>query len=379
MATRVTIVGGGAIGSAIATFISADPSFKSEVTVIERDPSYQRASSALSASSIRQQFSTALNIQMSQFGFDYIRSLDVGLVERGYLFLVADSGLEILQRNYAVQRERGVEVALLQPQALATRFPWIATDGIAMGSLGVAGEGWFDGYLLLQAFRKLALSQHVHYLTAEVVGIDLKHDRIASLSFADGSRLEVDVLVNAAGPWAANVARMAGIELPVRARRRCVYYFLTREPLGDSPLVIDRTGIWFRPEGDGVICGFSPAADKDFDNLPLHPDSESFETIVWPALAERVPAFDSIRVAKSWAGYYEFNIFDHNGIVGPHPQIENLYFANGFSGHGLQHSPAVGRGIAERIIHGRYRTIDLTPLSFDRLIRNEPLVELNVI
>jgi FAD-dependent oxidoreductase domain-containing protein 1 len=390
MTQRVVIVGGGVIGSAIAYFLSADPTFAGSVAVVEKDSTYEIASSALSVSSIRQQFSTEINIRISQFGIEFLRNLsdylgtendrpDVGLVERGYLYLVAESGLATLRQNYEIQRQNGVDVALFDVDALRERFPWIATDGLAIGSLGLSGEGWFDGYLLLQSFRKKAIAQGVEYISGTVADVEVVGERARSVTLADGTKHELDVVVNAAGPWAATIADMLDTSLPVRARRRCVYHFSCAEEMPDCPLVIDASGVWFRPEGKGIVCGFTPQAEDDQDDMELRVDHKAFENFVWPTLAERVPSFDTIRVLRSWAGYYEMNTFDQTGIVGRHPTLTNTYFANGFSGHGLQQSPAVGRGIAELIAHDRYQTLDLTPLSYERILRNEPLLELNVI
>ena len=386
----VVIVGGGAIGSAVACFLAADPGFGGTVTVIERDPAYRLASSALSASSIRQQFSTPLNIAMSRFGFAFLRAAAerlavdgdapaVGLVESAYLFLASDTGLGILTGNHRVQRAAGVEVALLDPPALAARFPWLSVEGVAGASLGLAGEGWFDGYALLQALRRKARSLGARYEAAEAASLELRNGRVQAVGLADGRRLPCDVLVNAAGPWAARVAAMAGVDLPVRARRRSVFVFDCRTALPGCPLVIDHSGVWFRPEGARFICGFAPAPAADPDDAPLEPEHAAFEAIVWPALARRVPAFEAVRPAGGWAGYYEYNTVDQNGIVGPHPGIANFLFANGFSGHGLQHAPAVGRGLAELIVHGGYRSLDLSPLGFERLAAGRPQIERNVI
>ena len=391
MDRHLVIIGGGVIGSAIASFTLADPAYRGALTVIERDPSYARASSALSASSIRQQFSTAINIKLSQYGIDFLRHVGehlvvggerpgIGLVESGYLFLAAGAGRETLERNHALQRTHDVDVALLDPPALRSRFPWLSTDGVAMGSLGLSGEGWFDGYSLMQAFRRHARSRGARYLTAEVAGLDASADRVSAAVLADNSRIAGDAFVNAAGPWAANVARWLDIELPVRARRRCVFLFSCPTPIEHCPLVIDTSGVWFRPEGERqFICGVSPDASNDPDDAPLDIDHALFEDTVWPELAARVPAFESLRQTHAWAGYYEFNTYDHNGIVGAHPQLRNLYFANGFSGHGLQQSPAVGRGIAELLVHGAYRSLDLSPLRFERIAEGRPVVELNVV
>jgi FAD-dependent oxidoreductase domain-containing protein 1 len=391
MTRDIVIVGGGVIGSAIACFSSSDPAFHGTVTVVERDPSYARASSALSASSIRQQFSTAVNIKIGRFGIEFLRGVgehlavdgerpEIGLVEPGYLYLASANGAAMLERNHELQRAHGVDVAKLAPDALRQRFPWISTDGVALGSLGLSGEGWFDGYSLMQAFRRKARSLGARYLHAEGCGFDVEGDRIVGLRLADGTRLRGDAFVNAAGPWASGIARWLGIELPVRARRRCVFAFACPTTLERCPLVIDTSGVWFRPEGrNRFICGVSPDPANDPDDPPLDVDHTLFDEVLWPALAARVPAFETLRALQAWAGYYEFNTFDHNGIVGAHPQWSNFYLANGFSGHGLQQAPAVGRGVAELLVHGGYRTLDLSALAFERIAAKLPVVELNII
>ena len=202
---------------------------------------------------------------------------------------------------------------------------------------------------------------------------------IRALHLAKGERLACSAVVNAAGPWARAVAQWLGIDLPVYARRRTVFHFTCPEALPGCPLLIDPSGIWLRPEGAGFIAGYAPPEDADPDDAPLDPEHAAFEEHVWPQLAERIPAFEALRLHSSWAGYYEMNAFDHNAILGQHPACDNLYFANGFSGHGLQQCPAVGRGLAELILTGRWQTLDLEPLAFQRLLDNRPLLERNVI
>jgi glycine/D-amino acid oxidase-like deaminating enzyme len=390
--SRVVIVGGGVIGSAIACFTLLDPAFGGRVTVIERDPSYTRASSALSASSIRQQFGTEVNIAIGLAGIAFLRAAgerlavdgeapQLGLVEPGYLYLAGTAeGAAMLRANHRLQRELGAQIALLDPSALRARFPWLAVDDLVVGAHGERGEGWFDGYQLMQAFRRKARSLGASYVAAEARDFAMRGDRIDGVVLDDGRRVDGDAFVNAAGPWAASVAGWAGIDLPVRARRRCVFAFTCPTPLPACPLVIDPGGLWFRPEGrDQFICGISPAGDDDPDDAPLVVDHALFDDALWPALAARVPAFEAVRVTGSWAGYYEMNTFDHNGIVGLHPRVANLVFANGFSGHGMQQSPAVGRGVAELLVHGGYRTLDLSALAFDRIPAGRPLLEGNII
>ena len=388
---QVVIIGGGAVGSAIACFTLSDPAFKGVVTVVERDPAYAQASSALSASSIRQQFSTAINIELSTFGIGFLRRAgellavgnerpDVGLRESGYLFLASPAGTAVLEENHRLQAAHGADVALLDPAGLRRRFPWLATEGVALGSLGLTGEGWFDGYSLLQALRKKARSLGALYLAAEASGFETDGGQVRAVRLADGATLGCDVAVNAAGPWAREPAAWLGIDLPVRARRRSVFVFTCPTPIEGAPLVIDPTGVYFRPEGRGqFICGTSPDPADDPDDLPLEPDHALFESSIWPVLAARVPAFEALRQTSAWAGYYEYNTFDCNGIVGYHPEVRNFILANGFSGHGLQQSPAVGRGVAELIVHGGYRTLDLAPLAFGRIAANRPIRERNVV
>ncbi|MBE0625813.1 MAG: FAD-binding oxidoreductase [Burkholderiales bacterium] len=391
MRQKVVVIGGGAIGSAIAYFTQAQREFSGEVTVIERDPSYTRASSALSASSIRQQFSSAINIQMSMAGIEFLRSArerlavggerpELALKEQGYLFLASETGAEVLAENHLLQRAHGADVRLFNPVELRQRFPWLSTSGIAAGSFGLSGEGWFDGYSLLQALRRKARALGATYLAAEARGFDCVGERIQAVRLADGRSVPCDVVVNAAGPWAREPAAWLGIDLPVRARRRCVFVVSCPTRVEHAPLVIDPTGVWFRPEGSSrFICGISPDAGNDPDDLPLDVDQALFDDVVWPTLAARVPAFEALRQTGAWAGYYEFNTFDQNGVVGYHPAVRNLIFANGFSGHGLQQSPAIGRGVAELIVHGGYRTLDLTPLAFERIAAQRPLTERNVV
>lgn len=387
----VVIVGGAIVGSAVATFLAAHPDFDGRIAVVERDPTYRTSSTTLSAASIRLQFSTPLNIQISRFGVEVLRHLDrylavdgevpdIDFVEGGYLFLATDAGRATLEHNHAVQRQHDVQVALLTTAELRSRFDWLNVDGLAGGSLGLADEGWFDAYALLQAFRRKARSLGAEYVTGEVTGVERDGNRLSAVLLAGDERIGADWVVNATGPRAAELATMAGIELPVRPRKRFVFHFDSRARVDGAPLTIDPGGVYFRPEGPAYIAGYSPRDDEpDPDTLDLGVDRTRFEEHVWPALAHRVPAFEAIRLLDAWAGHYEVNTLDHNAVIGPHPDLANLLFANGFSGHGLQQAPAVGRGLAEWITTGRYVTLDLSPLGWERIIRNEPIRELNVV
>jgi FAD-dependent oxidoreductase domain-containing protein 1 len=375
------------MGSALAYWLTRlDPNMS--VIVIERDPSYATASSALSAASIRQQFTTPINIRISQASIGFLRqadellevegsSVDIGLKERGYLYLAPTGGLEPLRRAHTIQRELGAEVALLNVTELAARFPWLRTSDLVAGSLGIKGEGWFDGYSLLAAFAAKARAQHANYVRGEVSAFGMSGRRITSIRLADGSEIGSRLVVNAAGPWAGSVAKLAGVDVPVAARKRTVYVISCPQRMDPFPLLIDPSGFWVRPEGSAFIAGLPPESDPD--DAPLDPDYDGFDSTLWPALAHRIPAFEAARLERAWAGYYEMNVFDHNGIVGFHPRLDNMLLMNGFSGHGLQQAPVVGRGVAELICHGRFVTLDLSDLAYDRIENQRPLLELNVI
>jgi FAD-dependent oxidoreductase domain-containing protein 1 len=384
----IAIVGGGIMGSALAYWLTRlEPGVS--VVVIERDPGYATASSALSAASIRQQFTTPVNIRISQSSIEFLRAAgellavdelkpDIGLTEAGYLYLAGDTaGLESLRQAHAIQTQHGAAVALLAPADLAARFPWLETADLVAGSLGLQGEGWFDGYLLLTALARKARRQGARFVRGEATAVEIRGRRVDAVVLGDGSRLSCGNLINAAGPWARAVGRLAGVDLPVFARRRTVYVIACRTQMAAFPLLIDPSGFWVRPEGSGFIAGLAPAGDPD--DAPLEPDYDAFESVLWPALAARVPAFEEARLERAWAGYYEMNVFDHNGIVGLHPEIANLGFMNGFSGHGMQQGPVVGRGMAELILYGRFTTLDLSALGFERIAGKRPLRELNVI
>lgn len=383
MSQHTIIIGGGGIGSATACFLSDMAAAGDRITVIERDPSYQMASSSLSASSIRQQFSTPVSVQLSQFGWEFMHSCAdeagvaggaVGLNSRGYMFLGREDQAASLRGRADLNRALNVPLVEFSPSELAARYPWMHCDDIAYAAMGTAGEGWFDGYMLQQLYRSRARSRGVQYVKAHAVGLETHGSKIVAAVLEDGSRIEGDQFVNAGGAWSATVARTVGVEIPVRARRRTIFVVSCPVPIADFPILIDTSGIFVRPEQHHFLCTVVPEAVNDHDDLPLDPDFSLFEEVIWPTLAERIPAFEALRVERTWAGYYEFNTVDHNGLVG---QIgpDNFTLATGFSGHGLMHSAGVGRGVAELLTQGSFQTLDLSPLSPKRLETGHLIVE----
>jgi FAD-dependent oxidoreductase domain-containing protein 1 len=381
--TSVVIIGGGIIGSSVAFFLK-EIGFAGKVTVLEKDPSYRFSSTTRSAASIRQQFTTPVSTEMSQFGFTFMADLkkrfgidgDIGLNEGGYLLLADVEHDCMLRECHAQFVKLGSDIAWLDQNALKSRFPWLNVDDLTGGTLGLSGEGWFDAHLFLNVYRMRARERGVEYVQAEAISLARTGNRVISIGTKSGAIVPCDIVVNAAGPAAGIVAAMAGIDLPVEPRKRTLFVF--KGPLDPKrvPMVFDPSGFGMRPEGNSFLIGMAPPADRDpHPENDFEPDHYLFEEYLWPALAHRIPALDQLRLERSWAGHYEMNLFDHNGVVGSHPEVENFLFANGFSGHGVMHSPATGRGIAELIVYHQFQSIDLTPLSFERLIQNKPIHE----
>jgi FAD-dependent oxidoreductase domain-containing protein 1 len=267
----------------------------------------------------------------------------------------------------------------LEPLDLVERFPWLSVEGLSAGCWGRTGEGWFDGYGLMQAFRRKAQALGVIYRSAAATGVERTGDRISAVMLDDGTRISCGVVVNAAGAGGPTIARAAGLEIPVHNKKRMIFTFKCYDEVRCCPLLIDPTGVYVRPEGQGFLCGVAPPADADPDSDDFEVDYSFFDEHIWPVLAARVPAFERLKTGRAWAGHYDMNVFDHNAFVGLAPGIANFYLANGFSGHGIQQAPAIGRGISELIIHRRYMTLDLSPLSFDRVLHNTPFLERNVV
>lgn len=388
----VVIAGGAVTGSSTAWHLAAHPGFSGRILVVEPDMTYQRSASALSAGSIRQQFSQPVNIAISLHGIGFLRAIgeilavesdrpNVGLHEGGYLYLGEEAHREGFTANNAIQRAMGADIALLDAAELKRTFPWLETSDLAIGSYGVSGEGWFDGYGLMQAFRTKARSLGVEYRKGRVTGVEIASGRVTGVTLEDGSRIGCAALVNAAGASGARaLSAEMGFPVPIYAKKRSVFSFSCKEALPRHPLIIDKSGVWWRPEGEGYITGYSPDdLDETDHSTDFEVDWALFEEVIWPALAMRIPAFEAIRPGRAWAGHYDMNLLDHNALVGRVPGLANGFIACGFSGHGLQQSPALGRGLAELITEGRYTSLDLADLSPERVLTSTPLLERNVI
>ncbi|XP_030217532.1 FAD-dependent oxidoreductase domain-containing protein 1 [Gadus morhua] len=421
----IVIIGGGVIGWSIAYWLKKKERVRDgvKVIVVEKDPTYSQASTVLSAGGIRQQFSLTENIQLSLASADFMRNInehlgvlnqepvDLQFNHSGYLFVANESVAHIMEENYSTQRFAGAKVSLLSPVQLKEKFPWINTEDVALASYGLENEGWFDPWTLLNAFRQKAISMGVIQSIGEVTGFNctlnrmdtvdgetvdvkrIKHVNVRMPNSREYQPVECAIVVNAAGAFSAKLVDMMGIgtgpkdtlsgmALPVEPRKRFIYVFNCPDGPGlDCPFLVDYSGIYFRREGLGgnYITGTSPEEDAEPDVSNLDVDHEFFQEKIWPSLAHRVPAFESLKVTSAWAGYYDYNTFDQNAILGIHPLAQNMFFATGFSGHGLQQSPAAGRAVAELILDGSYQTLDLKGLGFQRIMAKEPLLEKNIV
>ena len=383
------VIAGGAIMGAATAFFLREEGFEGTIALVERDPHFTHASTTLSCASIRQQFSIRENIRLSAFTLGLFRRLktvfgedaDIGFRENGYLILAGQAGLETLSANHATQLAEGANVVLEDVAALKRRYPWMETDGVAAGALGLTGEGWFDAHAYLNLFRKSLKGRQVTFVQGEIARLNRKGNAMTGVTLADGTVIEAGIVINCAGRDAGALTATADIGLPVEGRKRSVFVFEAREKIDDMPLVIDPTGIYVRPEGSVFLAGGAESEEGESaaDPHDFEPDWPLFENEIWPAIAARIPAFEAIKATRAWAGHYDYNTLDQNGIIGPHPEVQNLYFCTGFSGHGLQQAPASGRAIAEHIVHGGYRTIDCTPFGYERIRDGKPFRELNVI
>jgi glycine/D-amino acid oxidase-like deaminating enzyme len=391
MRQEVVIVGGAIMGCSVAWHLLKAGVPGAEITVIERDPSYETASTSHSNSCIRQQFSTAVNVKVSLYGAEVVKDFRAAtgdpqapqprLQAFGYLYLAGSAAAaENLRTAQALQAGLGAGTRLMTPDEVLRDYPFYDLEGVHLASLGTRDEGYFDGAAMFDWWRMAARRGGVRFLTGEVVGVDLAGDRVTCVRLADGGQVACDWLVNAAGPRAARVAAMAGLALPVEPRKRYTFVFDAERPLQrDLPLTIDPSGVHVRSDGAGYMAGCPPVEDGPVAPDDVEVDHTLWEDRVWPALAARIPAFEAIRLRRVWAGHYAYNTLDQNAVVGPHDRVANFLFCNGFSGHGLQQSPAMGRGLAEWITEGRWATLDLSDLSYARIAEGRPLRELAVI
>jgi glycine/D-amino acid oxidase-like deaminating enzyme len=270
-----------------------------------------------------------------------------------------------------------VNVELMDRERISARFPWMRSEDLALGVLSPE-DGWLDPNTVLQGFRKKSQAMGVEFLRDRVVELCTSGKRVRELELASGARIRVESAINAAGCWAASIAKLAGMELPVNPMRRFEHYVELADQLPPMPLIKDPDRLVIRPEGRGYSVGLVNSREPRGFNFEVDPDY--FENVVWPACASRIPAFEQLKLRREWAGLYDECELDGNMILGNWPgRLDNFYVACGFSGHGLMHSPAVGRALAELVVNGRYETLDLSRMGYQRVLDNAPYAETGII
>ncbi len=364
----VVIVGGAIMGASAAWFLSDDPDFDGKVLVVERDTSYEFSSTMHTNSCMRQQFSTELNVRISQFAADFVKNLprymgnddrvpDLSIQNFGYMYLADnDDFADVLRESQATQIAAGAATQLMSPEQIKAAYPFYNVDDIVLGSINLVDEGFWDATAVFDWWRRSARERGVEYVQNEVVAMtkNAAGTRVENVKLKSGEVIACAHVLNASGPRAIETAKMAGVAVPVEPRKRFSWIFSAEKPLDrDLPLTIDPSGIHVRENGGGTYqCGGHSEIDPAVDYDDFQMDHSIWENHVWPVLATRIPQFEAIKVQSEWGGHYAYNTFDHNAILGPHTTVENFFFLNGFSGHGLQQSPAMGRGTAELMVHG---------------------------
>ena len=383
----VLVVGGGIVGLAVAYFLrQLSPAIG--VVVVEREPGYEHCSTLRASGGCRIQFSCPENIALSLFSIDFIRQFPqamatagreapVDWVQGGYLLIVGPEHLDLLQGNFETQREMGCDVVMLDARGLKERFPSMRIDDLAAG-VHSPSDGWCDPYQLLHGLRRKVIEMGVTLVADEVSGLEVNGTSVRKTHLASGAMIEADHVVNAAGAWSAQVAGMAGMPLPISPLRRFEHYFTCGQPMERLPYVKDLHRMAFRSEGVGFSGGVVDSDEPRGFNFDV--DEGYFERVVWPAAAHRFPPLEAARCHRTWAGLYEQCELDGNPIIGNWPgRLDNFHVCGGFSGHGMMHAPAAGRAIAERILFGGDRSIDLSRLAYQRVVDGKPYPERGIL
>ncbi len=389
----VVIVGGAMYGASVAWWLTRNPDFDGRILVLERDPTYEFASTTHTNSCIRQQFTAEINVKISQFGVEFIRNFqdfigdaeapEIPLHSYGYMYFAAiPEDAAAMKAAQQVQAANGAGTRHLTRDQIAAEYPFYNLEDITAANHNPLNEGYFDGATIFDWWKRKARAQGAEIIHNEAVSMTLNAAgcRVESVTLATGETIACGQVVNASGPRARLTCAMAGIDIPVEPRKRYTFIFDAENPLGqDLPLTIDPNGVHMRSDGRYYLAGCPPDIDPPVDYTDFTEDHSLWQEKAWPAIAYRVPQFEAIRLINSWVGHYAYNTLDHNAIVGPHSRISNFLFVNGFSGHGLQQSPAIGRGLSEWIAYGEYRSIDLSEFGYGRIERNEPFIEKAVI
>lgn len=378
----VIIIGGGVIGSSIAYNLLND-GFAGKILVFEKDGLYEFASTPRSAGGFRQLYTTVINMQLSKYSLqiykDFAKTMaidgeemEIDFKQRGYLFLAKDDMMPKFEQHLKLQNENGINSRLLDKNELLDIIPELNTEDIA-GGLYCSESGYLDPYSVMQGYIRNAKKLGAEYVYAEVDSLITDQDHIKGIKLVDGSEYFSPIVVNCAGAWASILGGKAGVPLPVVPLPRQIFQFDIEKPLKKYlPLTMDPTGVYFRHEGEKFISGYAEDIEP---GINFKWRRSAFEEHIWPVIANRIPNFENAKIERGWSGLYDFNTEDHNAILGEYPTMKGYFVAFGFSGHGMQQAPAVGKCLSELIRTGKYRTIDLTPLRVERFAEKELVVE----
>ena len=380
------VIGGGVIGSAAAYWLTREGQ-GGRVMVVEPDPLYEKAASPKASGGVRRLFSRAENIEMSNFSIPFYRDFnrlmavageapEIGFKQQGYLFIMPPEGVGILEGNARLQQALGVQVDVLDGPALQRRFP-----SLHVADIGAAAHSPEDGCLdpnaALQGFRRKARAQGAEYVQDRVVALEASGGQVRAARLASGEVVQAQHVICAAGTWNAELAAMVGIPLPVEPMQRHDHYWECPAGIEPLPFIKDLNGLGMHSWDQGFtgsVVNFNIAAGHNWQA-----DHAYFQRVTWPAIAHRIPRMAELKEGQSWVGHYDRNALDGNMILGNWPgRVENFHIAAGFTGHGLMHAPAVGRALAELVLHGRFATLDLSRMGYARVPENRPYPELGI-
>ncbi len=387
MKAGIVVIGGGIVGASIAHHL-AEAGAGTDTVVIERDPSYEWAATPRGSGGVRQLFSLPENIQLSRYGLAFYRDFEramavdgdtapIAFRQQGYLFLSDTGGHENMEANFRAQEAAGVDARLLDADEIQRLFPPIAVDDVAMGVFSPS-DAWIDPHAALMGFRRKARAGGVRFLAGEVVDLEADDVAVRRARLKSGEVVEGDRFVLAAGAWTAEIGRMLGWEIPIEPMSREAHFFRAQDEIAELPLIKAESDLAFRPEGNGYTGGLPDWRQPAGWNFELSPDY--FETAVWPALARRVPALETLRLERSWRGHYARSTLDYSPIIGPWSGgLANAFICSGFSGHGIMHAPGAGRALAELLVTGEYESVDLTPFGYQRVLDEAPYRERGIV
>ncbi|HUF00251.1 MAG TPA: FAD-binding oxidoreductase [Anaerolineales bacterium] len=380
----VIIVGGGVMGCATAYYLlKIDPKLK--VAILEKDPTYEKASTPLSDGNTRIQFNIKENIQISQYGLEVLARFpeemevdgirpDPAFRQQGNLFVLDEASREESHEGYLLQKSLGCEVQWLTPEQVQRHFPIYNLKDCVAGAFG-PHDGTMSPMGVLDGYRRKVIALGAKYVHAEVVEVLREGNQVAGARLATGDRLNGKIVMNASGPWAAQVARTAGVELPIAPTKRQVTIVETNaHPENVLPVLFLPSGLYVIHEGEGLFMVGKSFADDYIGTDDFTWERKTFEEKVWPELVEFIPEFDRLKILRGWAGLYEVNTLDGNAILGEWPGLDGFFLANGFSGHGFQQCHAVGRHTSELML-GREPSLDLSVFSTNRILENKPVFE----